>query len=478
MTRYPSKGKGFKWTVKELESIHASWKGDTLNDSEGLSGDVRVISDGQVSIAFRYCFKWEGKVSWFYCGAFPTIDIIKIRAVRDWANKQIKLGVDPRIKQVTNKIEEREKATETLVREAKRIADSLSVKDMFEVWVSGGVKRADSNKHIIQSFNKYILPSIGALEVKELTEHHLIEIYKAIVKDGKLATALELSKEVKQMISWAEKRKPWRALLVDGSPAELVEMGKLLPDSFTKVRDRVLSIDEIKMLKTVFEDSKNHYTLADKKYGVERPLKREVQIAMWLCLSTLSRIGELLMTKWEHVDFEKRTWFIPAENTKGRAKVRTSHTVYLSDFSLTKFKELKQITGGSTWAFPARYKDSHVCVKSASKQIGDRQLKFTARTKKLKYRVENNSLVLGHKEWTPHDLRRTGATMMQGLLDINNGLLVTDLCLHHNVVTGSAKHYLFEGYEEVMKDAWKKLGNRLEAILNAENVVSMTLKTA
>jgi integrase len=56
-----------------------------------------------------------------------------------------------------------------------------------------------------------------------------------------------------------------------------------------------------------------------------------------------------------------------------------------------------------------------VCLKSASKQVGDRQVSFKKRTKKLQFRVENNSLVLGGREWTPHDLRRTGATMMQEL---------------------------------------------------------------
>ena len=62
---------------------------------------------------------------------------------------------------------------------------------------------------------------------------------------------------------------------------------------------------------------------------------------------------------------------------------------------------------------------------------------------------------------------------MQKMLDVNNSLLVTDLCLHHKVVTGSAKHYLFADYEDAMRDAWQRLGNRLEAILNADNVVSI-----
>jgi integrase len=467
-----------KWTVKELETIPVEWKGDTIADGDGLFGDVRVNSKDEVKVSFRYAFKLEGKVRWFYCGMFPDLPLTEIRDERDNAKKSVKKGIDPRLKKVNDKILEAEKQQEIKKREEKKRADSLTVKDMMSAWLEFGVKRKDANKAIIQSFNKHLLPSVGDVEVRNLSEHDLIKVYKSIIKQGKNATALELSKDVNQMITWAEKRNPWRRLLIEGNPASLVEISKLLPDDFTKVRERVLSIDEIKKLHHIFNSTTETYNESKNRYATERPLKKEVQIAMWLCLSTLCRIGELLMTEWQHVSFDNRTWLIPAANTKGRAKNKTDHLVYLSDFALRKLKELYSLTGESKWAFPARYTNSHVCVKSASKQIGDRQLKFSKRTKKLQYRVENNSLVLGDREWTPHDLRRTGATMMQNLIGLENSLLVTDLCLHHNVVTGSAKHYLFAGYDDAMRDAWQKLGQRLDAILNADNLVSINPKVA
>lgn len=472
MTRYPSKGKGAKWTVKELEAIRPIWKGDTLSDSEGLSGEVRFNSKDELLISFRYAFKLNGKVCWFYCGSYPANDLSEIRANRDNAQDAIKKGIDPRVKKITDKIEEREKVEDILSREAKRLSDSLTIKDMFDDWVAGGVRRADDNKSIIQSFNKYILPKVGRSEVRLISERHLIEIYKTIIQDEKLATAFELSKDVKQMFSWAEKRKPWRALMLDGNPANLVEIDKLLPDNFTKIRNRVLSYDEIRTLKNIFNKTGEIYANAQNKYGTERPLKKEVQLAMWICLGAVCRIGELLMTEWKDVDFENRIWLIPAANTKGTKKKKTDHKIYLSNFVLDKFKQLHALTGDTQWVFPARYKDGHVCIKSASKQIGDRQVKFKSRNKKLEYRVENNTLILGDEEWTPHDLRRTGATMIQGLIGKQSGLLIADLCLHHNVVTGSAKHYLFDDYAEEMKEAWIKLGERIEAILNTDNVVN------
>jgi integrase len=303
---------------------------------------------------------------------------------------------------------------------------------------------------------------IGSVEIRKLDEHHLSKIYKKIVADGKSTTAFELSKEVKQMLTWAEKRKPWRSLMAEGNPADLVEISKILPYDFTKIRDRILSDEELKRLRVALDKTTSNYAEAKGKYGVERPLKKEVQHAMWLCLSTLCRIGELLMAEWGHVDFDKRTWFIPAANTKkvGKRK-QTDHLVYLSDFALSQFKDLKELTGDSDWVFPARYKEGHVCIKSASKQVGDRQVRFKQRTKKLQYRIENNSLVVGDVEWTPHDLRTTGATMMQQL-DISREII--NLCQHHAIGSQIDRHYLLHDFKDKQKDAWYKLGIKLNDI--------------
>jgi hypothetical protein len=98
---------------------------------------------------------------------------------------------------------------------------------------------------------------------------------------------------------------------------------------------------------------------------------------------------------------------------------------------------------------------------------------FKKRTKSHQCRVENNTLVLGNREWTPHDLRRTGSTMIQGFYDAAEGEIIANLCLHHNVVSGSGRHYLFEEHKDKMKEAWVMLGNKLEIILNSNNVVSI-----
>jgi len=468
MTRYPKSGKGSKWTIKELDAIKQEWKGDTLSDSEGLSGEVRF--SGSVSIHFRYAFKWSDKIAWHYCGSYPASDMTTIRQERDKARTLVKSGIDPRANKVAAKIEAQAAIAEVIRADEQKRSEALTFNDLYKTWIKDGVNRSDDNKYITQSMGKHALPVLGNIELRHLTENHLRNVYRTIIASGKTPTAVELSKDVGQMLRWAEKRKPWRALLIDGNPAELVDIKQIVPKDYTKERKRQLSAEEIIKLKTIFEAADQEYEEASNKNFAERPLKKEAQIALWLCLGTICRIGELLKTEWKHVNLDQRTWFIPAANTKGEQGRKSDQLVYLSDFTLGKFKQLHTLTGDTDWAFPARDKKGHICEKTVSKQVGDRQVKFKSRTRKLQNRSENNNLVVGDEEWTPHDLRRTGATLMQKLKISRE---VVNLCQNHVIGSKVDRVYLLDDYADEKRDAWNRLGNRLEAILSTSNVVSL-----
>ena len=85
MMHYPKAGKGKKWTIKELNSIPVEWEGDSISDGEGLTGEVRLSKNNDISIRFKYAFKWQQKVSWFACGTYPDTDMLTIRQNRDEA---------------------------------------------------------------------------------------------------------------------------------------------------------------------------------------------------------------------------------------------------------------------------------------------------------------------------------------------------------------------------------------------------------
>jgi len=447
-------------TVKEIESAKPKDKEYKLTVDRNLY--IRVSNSGVKTWLVRYVVdnvqKQYRLPKPFGSSGDGFMSVVDARAINAIIQSLARDGIDYQAQQLESK-----KVKQDVAEQLK--AEALTFNDLYLAWIRDGVSRADGNKYITHTFKKHAIPSLGQIEIRKLTEHDLRGLYRSIIEKGRVSTAVELSKDIKQMLKWAEMRKPWRALMIDGNPAALVEVNKLLPIDYTKERKRLLSIEEIKKLKFAFDSSAQIYADAPKKYGIERPIKKEIQLAMWLCLSTLCRIGELLKTEWKHLSFEERTWFIPAENTKGERGEKRDQVVYLSDFSLKIFKQLHEITGNTLWAFPSKNNKNHVCLKSASKLIGDRQVQFKNRTKKLKFRVESNSLVLGEKEWTPHDLRRTGTTMMQKLKIHRD---VINLCQNHVIGTKVDRVYLLDEYADEKREAWKKLGDWLNDILSQD----------
>lgn len=474
VTRYPKSGKGRKWTVAELKAIPTTWQGDALSDGDGLVGTVRVNAAGAVSLHFRYGFKTGAKRSWHYCGTWPASSLESIRTVRNEARATLRGRINPNAQRSAGRIEEQRRIREVHEAEAQRATQDLPLQAMFDAWIADGVMRKDGNSALRRLFQKDLLPDLGTRPVKEITEHGLRAVLRQVVARGANRLAVVLHNDVRQMFAWAEKRQPWRRLLQEGNPALLIEIDKIVaPDyDLTNVRTRTLSSAEIGELAAIFlRMDCSHAAAANRRSGA-RPMQRESRLALWLCLSTLCRIGELLQAEWSHLDLAARTWHIPVENVKGTRGKKQAHQVHLSDFAFRQFSELQAITGQQRWCFPSRDGESHIDLKTISKQVGDRQQRFKQR-RKLARRCNDDSLVLSggtSGAWTPHDLRRTGATMMQALGVTPD---IIDRCQNH-VLDGSRvrRHYLMHKYSSETKQAWQRLGAAIEASLRPEGPVA------
>lgn len=468
MTRYPKTGKRTKWTILELHAITPDWAGDTLSDSEGLSGQVLALKDGSVSIRFKYAFRWAGKLCWHYCGTFPDTGLAKIRQNRDTARDLVKQGINPNDHKKAARIEAQAAIQATIEQAEKERIKNQTVNDLFDTWITDGVARQDGNAELKRLFAKDIIPAIGDLAISALTDTDILTMLRGVMKRGVVRQAVVIYNAVNQMLSWGQKRQPWRGLLTDGNPCDLVDVNKLLPADYEEERDRILSPEEICELRDIFQRMDDEWQNAPDRRAAPRPLVITTQIALWLCLGTICRIGELLMARWEHVDLDAGVWFIPRENVKGTRAKKQEHYVFLSDFTRAQFKALKEQNPNSEFCFPSKNHEetqTHVCVKTVSKQAGDRQTRFKQR-KPLSNRRHDDSLVLAqglNGAWTPHDLRRTGATMMQAL---GVPLDIIDRCQNH-VLAGSKvrRHYLHHDYADEKREAWERLGAEIERVL-------------
>lgn len=309
-----------------------------------------------------------------------------------------------------------------------------TVNDLFNHWEKIDlVKRKDHGTEVRRMFEKDVLPTIGSLQVDEVRKLHITQITDQILSRGSSRMANVVFSCLRQMFLFAVDR-DWCPY----DPTSGIRKSKI--GSRGKIRERVLTHHEIHSLYEILPRSN---------------LLPTSQIALWICLSTCCRIGEVMASKWSDVDFNSCEWKIT--DTKNGKPI----TVHLSDFSKTKFLELFNHTGWSKWCFPNTRYNGPVNKKSISKQVGDRQLSDSH--KRLTGRSQlTDALKLPCGRWTPHDLRRTGATLM-----VANGVIpeVADRCLNHVEENRIKRTYLQHDYKQEMQNAWIVLGDVLSQIL-------------
>lgn len=346
-----------------------------------------------------------------------------------------KQGIDYQVKKA-------QEHTAALASAEAQHANNLTLDDLYKAWFDT-TRHKDKGAELSRSMKKHVLPFIGSLPIKKLEEGHIKDVLKPISNKGHNRMAVVVLNNLKQMFKWGGGRSPWKHLLDDPStnlkPSDVTEK-----DYLEVERDRYLSEQEVRDLSKKLPDA---------------GLQKYIESIIWITLSCCTRIGETVKAKWENIDLTNGVWIIPEKDTKGKAP---SHTIYLSTFSIQQFSKLKQITGHTDYCFPNSTATSHNCIKSPTKQIGDRQLSTKNRLTPLKNRTKlTESLTLAGGGWSPHDLRRTGATTMQAL-GIDQHII--ERVLNHVEQNRMLRTYQRHDYATEVKDAWSKLGERLNLL--------------
>lgn len=430
-----------KLTVLELRNLTSADAGKKGSEEGGLRYEVRANQSG-VTVAFTYRYRFGGKIRELRLGVFPHMTLPEIRKARDNAYELVKQGKDPALEKKLEK-ESNKQAQQALDTALAEKAARLTVKELFDKWHKAEVsKRKDGGAEVKRAFEKDVLPRIGAMAAEDVTRKHIVAVLDGVLDRGANRMANQQLSSLRQMFGYGYARE-----IVENDPTHRLRKADIGGKEVE--RDRVLSEAEIHEL---------HKTLPNAKLG------KSSEIAIWIALSTCCRIGELLRAKWSDIDLKAGEWIIPEDNSKN-AK---AHTVYLSAFAKKHFQTLQALNASAVWVYPNREDKDHVCVKTVTKQIGDRQR--AADQKPLAHRAKTTEeLVLTGGKWTPHDLRRTGATLMASL-GVNPDVI--ERCLNHTEENKIKRIYQRHDYKVEQKEAWKLLGERLELLTrdNLKNV--------
>ncbi|MDH4555724.1 DUF4102 domain-containing protein [Pseudomonas sp. BN417] len=329
--------------------------------------------------------------------------------------------------------------------EQARQAARKSVSELFEHWAKVDlINRKDGGAEVRRMFEKDVLPFLGKMAVADVKKGHITEVTDALLARGVNRMAKLIFSLMRQMFRFAVDRD-----LIEHDPTASIRKAKIGGKDVE--RDRVLSDDEIRSL---------------AELSPHAGLLPSTEAAIWIALSTCCRIGELLNARWEHVDLTKGIWLIPAENSKNGK----SHSVTLSSFAIRQFEKVRALNGHSAWCYPNTDANGPVSSKTVTKQLGDRQ-RLPGQNVMSNRSAKAQALLLAGGKWTPHDLRRTGATVMTAL-----GVLpeVAERCLNHTEENKVKRTYQRHSYVKEMAGAWHNLGDYLQSLTTSSTASNLT----
>ena len=414
-----------------FKNLKPSDKEQNINDGGGLYVRVRPIADGG-GIFFRFRYRFEGKQYWLNLKAS---DLVEARNDRDALTQMLKDGIDPNLETKLQK--ERIRQQQLAEQEAlAKLEARITVRSLFIRWRDTDLTHRKDVKEVTRMFEKDVLPFLGDLFVEDVKKGHITQVTDALLKRGVKRMAKMILALMRQMFRFAVERD-----IIEFDPTASISKAKIGGKDVE--RDRILSELEIRALARQLPTAN---------------LLKSTECAIWIALSTLCRIGELSKAKFSDIDFNLKTWKIPATNSKnGKA-----HIIYLSDFALSQFKQLKQIAQSETWIYPNRDNSDQVCDKSITVQITGRQA-ITILSNRTK---NSQALVLIGGKWTPHDLRRTGATIMGNLKVAPD---VIEKCLNHTEENKVKRIYRRQELKAEQAEAWRVLGERLDLLVNMDS---------
>lgn len=409
-----------------------------LHDGGGLLLRLRPAAGGQVRRSWLFVYQRGGSRQRIGLGSYPDVTLAAARERAARYRELLAAGIAPA-------------GAATPAADPAAPLVPRTVDDLADRWLSDYIahRRKDKGAAVRAALALHVRPAIGATRLVDVRKLHVLHIIDGLVRQDKGRTARATLAMLRQMFRWGISRD----YCATDPTAALVkaEFG-----AREQPRDRVLAPTELQALARHMQASRRGGPAGRQRTIPVVPLP--AQAAAWVMLGTLARVGELSQARWEHVDFGAGTWRIPAENAKNGRE----HLVHLSPFAARHLRHLHVLAAGSPWVLPGRDPREHLDVKAITKQLTDRQREQPRGPKGRA--TDAAALLLPGGRWTPHDLRRTGASMMRAL-DIAPAVI--ERCLNHVEQDKMVRTYQVDELLPQRKAAFDLLGQRLDALVPA-----------
>jgi integrase len=402
------------FTDKYIQALKPKGKQYYVRESHGFA--LRILPSGAKT--FLYIYTLEGTRKQMNLGAYlppeskklnhgtyPHVSLGDARQkYRDAANL-VHAGVDP------------QKTTPPTVRIEPTVSDLTK---LYIVHCRTHLVEK-SVKHQERTLYKDLIPSYGDRLLTSIRRPDAIAIIESVASRAP-GQARNLLKNARAMFTFAMHRE-----MVEFNP--FAGIAAAVPSVAPKSRDRVLSHQELKFV---------WKTLTDPSSFGQEVVKR----ALLLTLITAQRPGEVAGMHRNEIDGE--WWTIPIERTKYKTH---PYRVYLTPLAI-------QIIGDANgYLFPAPRTKIAISENSLPSLVN------------CEVTEANKAPYFGLPRWTPHDFRRTAATIMSEELEATDPEI--DAILNHTK-EGVIATYNRNKYDKSKKKFLSKWAAWLESLVGFE----------
>ena len=328
-------------TDSKIRSAKPQTKTYKLTDALGLY--LLVSPSGSRLWYYRYSF--GGKESRLSFGAYPQVTLAEAREKRDAARKLLKSGICPSLPRKS------EKKTPDENRTLEHIGTAWHTNN-HKLWSAG-----HANK-ILKCLKRYVFSDdIAKMDIAEIEPQHMTQLLKSIDNKGVHDTAGRIRQYLPKIMSYAIQQG-----LIKYNPANDLN-GIVAP-----TESQHLPALPLQRLPKLLENIDNYKG------------QMLTSLALELNLHVFLRASELRLARWDEFNLKAQIWAVPAKReavegvrfSERGAKMKNEHLVPLSRQAVVLLKQIKALTGDSTFVFPS--------VRSLDKPMSENTINKALRT--------------------------------------------------------------------------------------------------
>ena len=280
---------------------------DKYSDGDGLQLWVRHTGNKVWVSAYR----WQGKQQSLTLGKYPVITLQQARQRNLEIKQLIHEGINPKDEKKKNLAEQ----------DGSRLFDTIAQAWYADrkTFLSEGTTSRDYSAYI-----RNVKPIIGHKLIDEITSPDILTIGKNIEARGANETAKRTMAQVGQIFKHAI-----RIGIATSNPA--ADLSAAIKPNKPKNHSRIPSKELPKLLRDI-----NNYT------G-----HITVKLGLWFLCYTFVRTNELRFMEWSEIDWNDKTWRIPAD----KMKMNRPHIVPLAPQVIDILQQIKELNFSEQYVF-------------------------------------------------------------------------------------------------------------------------------